>query len=209
MQIQKKINKGASFITLMLLTGLVVSGLVSAQSAPAPPPPGSNSGQRLEQRKRERAIQLNDKDQKRLSQQCVSTQGVIRELQRSTGTIVTNHTKTYQKIDAKLWVTIGRLKLSDKDTFELEKRRGQLAEKAANFQTIAGYYQQTLDDMVVINCQADLVGFKALIDTARTYYEQTRASSADVRNYVVDQIKPILAGFATELQPKSTTEGDR
>lgn len=184
-------------------------GAVSAQTPPGAPAPGGAFAQRLEQRKQERQITLNEKDTNRLAQRCVSVQGEIREIQQKAGTTFSNRTKVYQRIDGKLWVTIGQLKLAERDTFELEKQRLALAEKAAAFQTLGTHYQQTLDDLVVINCQADVVGFKALLDTARLYHEQVRTSSADIRGFVIDKIKPILATHATEMQPKPATEGGR
>jgi len=197
-------------VGVMLLAALLVvsNGPVAAQSSPAVPAPGGSFAQRLEQRKAERVIQLGERDLQRLSGRCIAAQGDVRSIQQKTGPILANRTKVYQRIDAKLWVSIGQLKLADKDTFELEKQRLALAEKAAAFQTIATLYQQALDDTIVINCQADVVGFKALLDTARLYQAQVRTQSSDIRAYVVDQIKPKLAGYATELQPKPATEGE-
>ena len=109
-------------------------------------------------------------------------------------------------MDAKLWVMIGKLKIAQKDTFNLEKQRLTLAEKSARFQSTSQLYQQTLDDLVVVNCQADSAGFKALLDTARIYRGQLRDQSTEIRNYVINDIKPALTAFAADLNVKPATE---
>jgi hypothetical protein len=116
-------------------------------------------------------------------------------------------TQVYGSIDAKLWIVTGQLKLAKQDTFQLEKQRLTLLDKTNNFQTLATNYKQTLDDSLVINCQADPNGFKALVDTARIYHDQLRAQSTDSHDYIVNTIKPGLGDFVIKLQPKSPDQG--
>lgn len=158
--------------------------------------------QRLAQRKEERKIVLNENDSKRLGTQCVTGQAGIRKLQQETTALSQERVTTYRKIDAKLWVAVGRLKLAGSDTFKLEKSRSDLAQRVAQFQTTLATYQQTLDDVVVVNCKADVVGFKALLETARLYYAQLRSQSAAINASVVNDIKPTLAEYAADLKPK-------
>ena len=174
-----------------------------AASVPANPAPGGTFADRLAQRKAEREIKLDEKDQRRLANQCVAAQGKVRTLYQSVTKIAEERKTAYQKVDAKLWVTIGRLKLANRDTFELEKQRANLAGKINDFQTTAANYTQTLDDIQVINCQADVVGFKALLDTARLYRQQVVDKSADIRGYVINDIKATLAGHVADMQPKA------
>lgn len=188
--------------TVIALTAslpLLFAGLVSAQTPPANPANGSTAAQRLEQRKAERKIVLEDKDQKRLLQVCTNVQAKISQLRRSTTPAFTERGKLYQRIDANLWVVIGQLKLAEKDTFELEKDRAALAAKTATFQTTLKNYQEVLDDMAVINCQADVVGFKALLETARLYFADLRTQSANIKAQVVDTIKKRLNDHISEL----------
>lgn len=186
---------------LLTLALISVGGSVArAQTSPAPPPAGSNFQQRLAQRKQERRIQLDERQQRRLDQRCTRAQQQIRSLQQSTAQLADKRNRVYShQIDGKLWVIIGMLKIAGKDTFRLEQQLAEFATKAEGFKTVMGYYTQTLDDIAVINCQADVVGFKALLDTARLYHGNLRTRSADIRSYVVDQIKPTLNNFAREL----------
>lgn len=207
-----KIHKNAARLALVLLVIFTViliwNAKTNAQAPPATAAPGSTLDQRVAQRKAERNVVLVQKDQVRLTSTCVAAQTKIRALQQKTTSAVAEHVKTNQQIDAKLWVMIGKLKIAEKDTFQFEKQRVALAEKFGAFQQTGQNYNQALDDMAAINCRADLVGFKALLDTARIYRTQLRDQSTDIRNYINNDIKPALGNFAADLQVKpSTGEG--
>jgi hypothetical protein len=178
---------------------------VIAQGAPASTPPASSFDQRLAQRKAERNPALDEKTQKRLVTVCTNAQGKIRALQQKTTPALDNRAKSYQQMDAKLWIIIGKLKLAERDTFNLEKQRTALAQKSKDFQATSELYQQVLDDLLVVNCKADPAGFKALVDTARLYRTQLRTQTKDIHGYVVNEIKTMLSGFAADLQTKSST----
>jgi len=201
------------FFMLLPVVALVIGVCVFASHAqaavpPAPTAPTSTFEQRLAQRKTEQAISLETKDQNRLISTCTGIQGKLRALQQKNTTAFTKRTQVRQQIDGKLWVTIGKLKLAQKDTFNLEKQRSVLAEKTAVFQSTAQLYQQSLDDAVVVNCKSDPAGFKALLETSKAYLIQLRTQSTDSRNYVVNEIKPTLTGFAADLQAKAATDTD-
>ena len=100
---------------------------------------------------------------------------------------------------------IGRLKLANRDTFQLEKQRASFAKQIADFQITTNNFTQVLDDIQVVNCKADPAGFKALVETARIYRGQIVDKSNAIRDFAVNDIKQTLSTHATELQPK--TEG--
>lgn len=176
------------------------------QAAPAPTPPASTFEQRLAQRKNERNVRLDDRTSKRIANVCVRAQGKVRALQQQATPALNNRDRMYQQIDAKVWVAIGKLKIIGMDTFKLEKQRVTFTEKASAFQTTSKLYQQALDDLVVVKCQADTAGFKALLDTARIYRGQLRDQSTDINSFVVNEIKPSLSDFSSELKVKQATE---
>lgn len=202
----KYLNRFLLSIAALGLLVFLVPQSVYAASVPANPPAGSSYADRLAQRKAERDIKLDDKDAKRLGEQCTGAQGKIRTLYQSVTKTIEDRKKSYHRVDAKLWVTIGRLKLADRDTFELEKQRSNLADKINDFQTTATNYTQTLDDIQLINCKADVVGFKALLETARIYRQQVVDKSSSIHDYTANDIKKTLAGHVSEMQPK--TEGN-
>jgi hypothetical protein len=197
----KKLKSMGPLAAIVLV--LAGSGLAAADTPPSPAPAGSTLEQRTAQRKTERGTALSNNDQQRLVSTCRSAQTKIRTIQTAEVPMLDNRSQVYGSIDAKLWIVTGQLKLAKQDTFQLEKLRLALLAKSDNFQTAATNYKQALDDSLVINCQADPNGFKALLDTARIYNDQLRTQSADSHDYVVNTIKPALSDFVTKLQPKS------
>ncbi|MCA9330714.1 hypothetical protein KC957_01590 [Candidatus Saccharibacteria bacterium] len=186
-----------------LIAVLGIAPSVYAASTPATPPAGSTAESRLKQRKAEREIKLDEKDTKRLTQTCVAAQSKIRTIYQSATTALTERNKAFYRADAKLWVIIGRLKLADRDTYALEKQRTNFAQQIADFQTTSNNFTQVLDDMQVLNCAADPVGFKALLETAKIYRSQVVSKSNAIRDYAVNDIKKTLTEHTTARQPKT------
>lgn len=202
------LKTAVGILLAVLMIAVAYPTITAAQSAPAPAAPGSSFEQRLAQRKNERQVKLETRDQVRLQQQCSTAQNKVRAMQQKNSQIFNNRARVAQQMDGRLWILIGKLKLGQKDTFALEKNRATLAEKYAAFQVSAQNYQQVLDDLVLVNCKADPAGFKALLDSAKLYHEQLKAQSADIRAYLVNDIKPTLSSYASDLQAKPATEGN-
>jgi len=197
------------YLAGLALTVFMVAGITTvatAQVGPAASPPGSTFDQRLAQRKNERKIVLEEKDVKRLVSQCSRAQTELRKVQTEVRQLSSRRTETYRTVDGKLWMAVGLLKLGGVDTFKLERQRAAYIQNVEGFQTIIKEYQQAIDDTVVINCGADPIGFKALLDTSRIYQTQLINQSATIRNLLVNEIKPTLSEHTTDLQPKSAGE---
>lgn len=211
---QQKTDKIIRLKTAMLAVGFAIAGVLAipltavAQTPPALTPAASSFDQRLAQRKAERNITLDEKTQKRLESACVNAQNKVRALQHKTTAALDKRAKVYRQMDAKLWIITGKLKLAEKDTFNLEKQRSTLAKKSEEFEATSKQYQQVLDDIVVVNCKADPAGFKALVDTARLYRVQLREQAKGIHEYVVNEIKVTLSDFAVDLQAKPSTGED-
>lgn len=200
-------NKTYIFILAFLASLLFFSNVdLSAQTAPADAPAGSSLEQRVEQRKKERAITLDEKASDRIVDRCVNAQGKIRSIRGTYTGASNNRTNVYKDVDAKLWIIIGSLKLIDKDTFKLEQQRLDLLKQINAFDNSAAQLRQTLDDLAAMNCKADPVGFKALLDTSRLYNAQVRSSFITIRSQIIDHIKPTLSEYADELKIKASSE---
>jgi hypothetical protein len=201
----KKISTLLIFVTSVGLTGVLLS-VITVDAMPPDTAAGSTLQQRIDQRKAEQKVKLDAKQLARYAQRCASTQNITRTLQDQLNPIVINRAKVYQQIDGKIWIAIGQLKLAEKDTFNLEKQRATLAAKVAEYDKTMANYKQTLDDITVMNCKADVEGFVALVATARQYHEEIRKQVNDIKAYTVDTIKISLSDFSTALQPKAATE---
>lgn len=189
----------AVFLAVVTIGSLTAATVLAAP--PANPPAGSNFAQRLRIRKVEQQIRFAEEDDReRVVNRCVQAQNTFREIQQRIAPAFDNRREVYVRMDAKLWVVIGQLKLAEQDTFRLERQRTILAGHVATLQRTFSYYSQTVDDLVLINCQADPAGFQALLNTARLYHTRVRTQSEAVRDYVVDTIKPTLARHSQDIQ---------
>ncbi len=197
--------KKISTVIYLGLVGVFILPSI-AVAMPVDAPAGGTIQQRIELRKKEKNVKLDAKELLRYKGRCKGVQNAVRDVQNKLPPIVSNRASIYKKIDAKLWITIGQLKLAEKDTFNLEKQRAELAKRVAAYDSTVAQYRQTLDDIVVMNCEADVPGFVALIQTAREYHQEVRTESADIRSYVVDTVKATLSDFSKDLQPKPSTE---
>lgn len=191
-------------LTFSLLALILLPSVTYA--LPADAPPGSKIEDRIKLRVAEQKINLSQKDITRYTGKCVGSQAVVREIQGKLGSNSDKRLSTYGNIDAKLWIIIGKLKLADKDTFKLESQRAEYAKKVATLNNTMNQYKQTIDDMVVMNCQSDIKAYMSLVATARQYHESIRAQTEEIKTYVVNDIKASLQSFATDLQPKPSTE---
>lgn len=195
-----------SFVLLGTIMPLA-SGAAVALGTPVNSPAGSSFDQRLAQRKAEQNEQLDAKTVTHIQQICVNQQGSIRNLQNKATDLLNKRNAVYQQIDGYVLISIGQLKLATKDTFTLEQNRAVMVQKITDFTADGSNYQQSLGDLLVVNCKADAVGFQALLDTARAYQAQLITQSQGISSYITDTVEPVLQTFGTQLQAKSSTGG--
>ncbi len=198
---KRRLQLGVALLVITATGGISAA----APSQPALSPPGSTLEQRIAQRKTEQGTALNKVEVQRIMSACVSAQTKLRGLQSGEDKNLATHEQIYSTIDAKLWITIGQLKLAAKDTAPLEKQRLLLVDKTANFRSLASSYKQALSDSLSIDCKIDPNGFKALLDTTRAYYDQLRAQSADSHSFITKTVKDSLGGYVTGLQSKDAS----
>jgi hypothetical protein len=199
-----KFVKSFSILTYIFTFTFFSSGITYA--LPGDAAPGSTLEQRVAQRTTEQNLNLSQDEIRRYTSRCVGAQSVVREMQNKLGSIIDNRLNVYNKVDGKLWIITGQLKLAEKDTFKLEAQRAEFANKVSKYSSTLDQYRQTIDDIVVVNCAADIKGFMSLVATARQYQTSIRTQSNDIENFIVNDVKSTLNGFVTELQTKPFTE---
>lgn len=203
----KKITN-KSFLLGLLVLGVVslvfLASDISAISQPKNTKSGSGLKQRIAQRKKERGIKLDETDRARLEGICHVSQTNIRDLRDSYVPVADKRSKTYNQVDSKLWVIIGGLKYIEFDTFSLERQRVQLLSKINNYEKLYNQFNEALNDAVNMNCKADVVGFKALIETARIYNVQIKDQLNDITGFTNDQIRKTLSAVTETLKVRAS-----
>jgi hypothetical protein len=163
---------------------------------------------RLEKRKTELKTKLLATEQVRLKARCKASQAVLTGLSKRLDNTAANHTKAYKAINTKLSTLTPKLDDKGLDTTALKNAQVTLANKIAAYETNLKSYQQAVSDLKTMDCVADPTAFKASLETARSLRQKLHDSAADIRTYVNQTIKPILAQLRAQLaQKESTTEG--
>lgn len=193
-------------IVFVLLTALVIFVAPNVWAQPVDAPIGSTLEQRVNQRKAEQKTNLTPKEVTKYQSTCVKSQAAVRDLQTVLGPNISKRVDVYNKVDAKLLIIAGQLRLAGKDTKNLEAARTEYANKVISVTNAMNQYRATLDDLVTIDCKADINGFIALITTARQYHQSIRQQANDIKAYVEGAIKKSLDNHVKELQPKSNAE---
>lgn len=199
-------NKTSLVILLCVFVFSGLIGTVVAATKPANTKPGSSLAQRVAQRKKERNIKLDEAAKTRLESQCVYAQGVLRTMTDGYSKSAANRHNIYRGIDAKLWIIIGSLKLINKDTFALEQQRAEYLKRVEAFENQSDQFQQVINDMLAMNCKADPVGFKSLLETAKLYNAQVRSSFIGIKSYLIDHVQQTVNQMADDLKLKTSTE---
>ncbi len=193
-------------IVAAVISPLVIVAVVHAATlTPSTPPAGSTLVQRVALRKQETKFILSPNDKIRLQQNCQTGQTNLRTIEDSTTTMLSNRQQVYNHIDGKLWYVIGQLKIANVDTFKLEKVHNFYLRYVNDFETTGQNYKQTLNDMILIDCQKDPLGFKSLLATARAYYAQLQTKSQTINNYVSNKVQQTINNFANNLQTPTSS----
>ncbi|MBP9821204.1 hypothetical protein KBC85_03615 [Candidatus Saccharibacteria bacterium] len=194
------INNKYKYLALVVLVLLMFVPTIVMAADPSPPAPGSTLEQRVAQRKQEQQVVLDETQTKRVQKQCKAAQVRLGSVIKDITKLSDNRSTTYRNVDGATLVAIGKLKIATKDTFALQQNRDEFAKQVAQFETTTAQYKQAIEDASLMNCEADPVGFMAMMATARSYNSMLSAQSKNISAVVADKIKPQLESFSKELQ---------
>lgn len=194
------INNKYKYLALVVLVLLMFVPTIVMAADPSPPAPGSTLEKRVAQRKQEQQVVLDETQTKRVQKQCKAAQVRLGSVIKDITKLSDNRSTTYRNVDGATLVAIGKLKIATKDTFALQQNRDEFAKQVAQFEATTAQYKQAIEDASLMNCEADPVGFMAMMATARSYNSMLSAQSKNISAVVADKIKPQLESFSKELQ---------
>lgn len=111
----------------------------------------------------------------------------------------------YQKISEKLAEVSSRLKEAGVDTGQMNDQITELNNQIAVFQTQLNSTHQSAVDASSIDCAADPSGFKAALESLRSDREALAKTSAGIKAYITDTIRPTLLSQKQYLDAKAKT----
>ena len=194
------INSKYRYLALAFFVLLMFAPTIVLAADPSPPAPGSTLEQRVAQRKQEQQFVLDETQTKRVQKQCKATQVRLGTVIKDITKLSDNRYNTYRNVDGATLISIGKLKIATKDTFALQQGRDDFAKQVTQFEATIAQYKQAIEDASLMNCEADPVGFMAMIATARSYNNMLSTQSKSINAVVTDKIKPQLETFSKELQ---------
>lgn len=168
--------------------------------------------QRVKQRKTERGTKLNATQLKRLPTVCKAAQGKAAAALAKANELQKSRPEIYAKLNVHLSGLTTKLKTAGIDVTNLQTETTSLLGRTDGFKTNLSSYQQTLNDLVTMDCANDPVGFQASLDAARDQHDKLQQQSADIKSYVSETIKPTLKNLRQQLaksEPVNQTEGKK
>lgn len=215
----KKIVNIASS-SLLVLSLFIVAPVVSAATTNTTTPSSTQNSEsadtaektpaeRVAAYKTKLAPKLTATQEASLKIKCKPSQGISKVLAAKVVAGDTARVKVYEDITKKLTAITTGLKDADIDTKELVTQQANLAELITTYKKSVKEYTTTLADLNQLDCVADLVGYKATLETARTSRAVVAKDALAVRTYVTDTIKPALKAAQASLTNDATDkQGD-
>ncbi len=160
--------------------------------------------ERLNQRKTELKTKLTTAQKTRIQTKCKAAQGLIGPIREKVKTQEKGRAEVYGGVVAKLTDLSVKLKAKGIVTTELDASVTTLQGKVTTFKTDIEAYKQAVSDLTDMECATDPDAFQASLLASRTALEKVNKDAADIRSYIKDTIKPILAKIKTELATKKS-----
>lgn len=186
-------------LTSLLIALALITSSTSVASRPAEPESGSSLEERIELRKSDRSVSLDEAEERRLERRCTQSQSTVRQLQNSKAQMLNTRADVYNRISGKTWLGIGGIRLADGDVFALKRHALNLDDKVEDFNTNATLFNQTIRDILQMNCEADVEGFKALVETAQEYDRLLLSLANDIRSLVNNDISSEFERLGRQL----------
>lgn len=162
---------------------------------------------RVEKRKTELKIKLTTAQKTRLQSKCKPSQAILGTVKSRSLTAETKHGEVYNNTASKLTELSEKLKNRNADTTELDAAITTLKGKVTTYTDDLAVYKQAISDLLDIDCATDPDGFKASLEAARAALANVHKDATDIRTYIKDTIKPLLATIRTQLDASKKTEG--
>lgn len=166
----------------------------------------STLDQRLEQYKKDRAINLKAETQS-LKIRCSVAQASLKNLQTRIVSAQISREIAYKNISD---VLVNLQTSLNKQAFEITNLKAvtdTYNTKVTEYKTNIGIYKQAVDDAVTVDCAANPYGFRGALETARLYHDKLVPNITDIREYTTNTSKTTLDQIKEQLASGRTTGG--
>jgi hypothetical protein len=154
---------------------------------------------RLETKKSELKIKLDENQKQRYKARCSAAQGTVKSLSENINGRVVVRQKAYTKLVEKLESLSFKLDAKAIDVVELNAQIETLKLKIAGFDTDLEAYKLSIADLKDVDCVTDPDAFKAALDASRLARDKLIATSKDIKSYVNDTVKVTIKTLREQL----------
>lgn len=163
--------------------------------------------QRLADKKAKLAEKVSAAEQAKLKSRCKNSQGKLTSTSSRIKGVKGSRDKVYGNLVERLTKLSEKIKAKGLDTSTLDGQITELKKKIDAFKTSIAEYEQTIADLVAMDCAADPEAFKAALEAARTGREALVAEAKAIKDYVNNTIKPTLKDLKKQLETQESSDG--
>ena len=156
------------------------NGLVS----PTDPAQSTTMPQRIAQRKNAINAQLTTARQQRLVKQCAVAQTGIQQIKIKDTAAANTRRETYTKLATRLSTIIDRLERQSINTTALKTAQDAFTRAINQYLKNAISYKTAMDDIVIMDCAKDPLGFEATLLSTRQLRARLSSDTARVKTAV-------------------------
>jgi hypothetical protein len=164
--------------------------------------------EKLEKKKAELSIKLDEAEKQRIASRCSSAQGKVKSLSENVSGRVKVRQQAYLKLVEKLEALVPKLQAQGVDTAALESQIDVLKEKIAKFDADLALYRDGISDLKDVDCTTDPEAFQAALQAARTLRDALVDDALDIRNYVNNTIKETIKTIRQQLSAQESTTAE-
>lgn len=210
---KKKLIKIVAILVLLPVGILVPALSIRSYHLPLTNAQSQDSNSSLETRKKKyQAIvgeDVSTTDLERIETRCLAVQTNIATLGQRLNNVQTKREQVYGGLLDKLTSLSSRLQNQAFNTEDLDANVSTLDAKIAKYKTTMKAYTQAVDDMTKIDCTEDPTSFTGALEEARTKHAELITQVRDIREYVINTIKPTLQQIKQALAEGRTTGGSQ
>lgn len=162
--------------------------------------------ERVEKRKAELKIKLENNEVTRLKGRCKAAQAVLSKAKTRSEEVEKRRLAHYEKVTTRVNTLIEKLKVANQPTTDLEAAQSTVSLKVEELESSFDTYQQALSDAAAIDCVVDPEGFKASLQTARTLHAAIGKSYADLRKEIANTLLPAINDAKKGLNTSTAQE---
>lgn len=158
---------------------------------------------RVAERKEALKTRLTAVKQARLKNRCKASQGKLGSLQGRITGLETSRAHVYKNLINRLMRLSEQLTTHNVDVTELNNQITELTALTEAFTTDVTAYKTVVTDLATMDCESDLEGFQASLESAREARAKAAESAKAVRTYLTSTIKPTLRELRAQFAQNS------